>query len=237
MGATALALACAGSGGAAVELSPVVDKFFAKRALRRFCSKHRILCLTFDDGPGTRLTPEILDLLGEAGAKASFFIIGDRVRGMESLVDRIAAEGHELGCHTMSHLHAWNAAPWRVVRDIADGYRALASWVASDGLFRPPFGKLVLQSWLHVRRRRAPFVWWTHDSGDTWRHVPSTPLIVDAINRVGGGVALLHDKDRPDATTGRFVVDTTRRLLAMAQTEGLRLMTAGAVLKEIAAKP
>ena len=151
----ALALCALGS----FNLSPVVFKYPAIHSLREYCRRERVLALTYDDGPSSTLTPEIVDVLGEAGVRATFFLVGAQVHGREPLVDQLAAAGHELGCHTLNHRHAWKTPPWRTVRDIADGYATLAPWIPANGLFRPPYGKLVLNSWLHIRRRRAPFVW------------------------------------------------------------------------------
>jgi peptidoglycan/xylan/chitin deacetylase (PgdA/CDA1 family) len=57
--------------------------------------------LTFDDGPHPETTPELLDVLARYQAKATFFLIGERVRGNERIVARIAAEGHEVANHLM----------------------------------------------------------------------------------------------------------------------------------------
>ena len=64
-----------------------------------------MLSLTFDDGPTRANTPEILDLLGAHGARATFFVVGVAVPGHEELLRRAAAEGHEVANHTFSHAH------------------------------------------------------------------------------------------------------------------------------------
>jgi peptidoglycan/xylan/chitin deacetylase (PgdA/CDA1 family) len=57
--------------------------------------------LTFDDGPNPDITPQLLDVLARHGARATFFLVGERVLGNEAIVARIAAEGHELANHLM----------------------------------------------------------------------------------------------------------------------------------------
>lgn len=59
--------------------------------------------LSFDDGPATRWTPQILDLLAAHGARATFFLVGQIAERDQDLVRRISAEGHEVGNHTWSH--------------------------------------------------------------------------------------------------------------------------------------
>ena len=61
------------------------------------------LALTFDDGPDPDWTPEILDILKEKGVHASFFIIGQNAAAHPGLVQRIVAEGHDVGDHTFTH--------------------------------------------------------------------------------------------------------------------------------------
>jgi hypothetical protein len=119
------------------------------------------------------------------------------------------------------------------VEDIAEGYKALAGWVPSNGLFRPPYGKLVLNSWLHVRRRRAPFVWWTHDSGDTYQRLPPSGEIGERIRHDGGGIVLLHDSNRSNPAHRPFVLNTTRALLALAREEGLSFQPAGEIVRTV----
>jgi peptidoglycan/xylan/chitin deacetylase (PgdA/CDA1 family) len=61
----------------------------------------RAFALTFDDGPHRETTPRLLDVLARHGARATFFLIGERVLGNEPIVARIAAEGHEVANHLM----------------------------------------------------------------------------------------------------------------------------------------
>lgn len=62
-----------------------------------------VVALTFDDGPNSRYTPQILDILYEQQAAATFFLLGEKMDGNELLIREIAASGHEIGSHTFSH--------------------------------------------------------------------------------------------------------------------------------------
>lgn len=68
-----------------------------------FAEESKEVYLTFDDGPSTIVTEQILDVLKERKIKATFFIVSDRVYGRESTLKRIAAEGHTLGVHSATH--------------------------------------------------------------------------------------------------------------------------------------
>ena len=218
-------LGCAGLAGAAYFL-PQVERYANARALRHAAAKTRSLVLTYDDGPGSSSTPALLSLLDQHHAKATFFLIGRKAEAYPALVDQLQAQGHELGCHTYAHRHAWKVSPWTAIRDINHGYEALARWVSPDGLFRPPYGKISLATWLALRRRHARTALWTADSGDTHDILPPAGAVVDEVRKAGGGVVLLHDFDRT-AERMDFALGVTGALLDMAQREGLTVRTLG----------
>ncbi|MGO6820015.1 polysaccharide deacetylase family protein, partial [Rhizobium brockwellii] len=63
----------------------------------------RSIYLTFDDGPNPTCTGQILDLHAEHSVSATFFVLGAYVKDHPNLVRRVAAEGHLVGNHTMTH--------------------------------------------------------------------------------------------------------------------------------------
>ncbi|MBQ8390584.1 MAG: polysaccharide deacetylase family protein, partial [Oscillibacter sp.] len=78
----------------------------------------KYVALTFDDGPRRGTTDALLDGLQERGAAATFFLIGEEIAGNEDLVLRMAAEGHQVGNHTWSHLRLETATPETVESEI-----------------------------------------------------------------------------------------------------------------------
>jgi peptidoglycan-N-acetylglucosamine deacetylase len=59
----------------------------------------RVVALTIDDGPHEQSTPALLAVLAEHDARATFFLISNRVEGNEEVVERLVSEGHEIGNH------------------------------------------------------------------------------------------------------------------------------------------
>lgn len=66
-------------------------------------TEKKIVYLTFDDGPAGKVTTNVLDILKEESVPATFFLIGNQIKGQENLVKRMYNEGHSLGLHSMSH--------------------------------------------------------------------------------------------------------------------------------------
>lgn len=98
----------------------------------------RSIALTFDDGP-SQWTPAVLELLRDHGARATFFLIGARVRERPDDVRRIAAEDHEVGSHTLTHLRLTEVPDDEVRREIEAGAEAVAEVLGDrPRLFRAP---------------------------------------------------------------------------------------------------
>ena len=96
------------------------------------------LALTFDDGP-SQWTPAVRELLREHGARATFFLIGARVRERPDEVRRIVEDGHEIGSHTLTHPRLTDIADDEVRREVQEGARAVAEVVGDrPHLFRAP---------------------------------------------------------------------------------------------------
>jgi len=110
--------------------------------LPRAHAERGAVALTFDDGPDPLVTPATLDILDRAGAKATFFCIGERVRRHPALAREIVARGHAVENHSYAHspyLGFWGIG--RVKRDVAAAQAAIADATGvAPVFFRPPFG-------------------------------------------------------------------------------------------------
>lgn len=223
-----------GAGSAALALGfivygiPYIARRLSVRGLVRRCNGERALAITFDDGPGPRLTPRVIGVLEEHGAIATFFPLGERAEAHPELLPAVVAAGHEIGCHGQSHPHAFRVGPIAALRDARRGLIALSAWLTRPTIFRPPFGKLDLITWIYLRRNGVKLGWWTVDSGDTRGQVSSRPLL-EAVRDSRGGVVLFHDFDR---VSGRdaHVLKMLEELLDLARDEGIRVVRLSEIL-------
>ena len=98
------------------------------------------VALTFDDGPSADWTPQILDILKQKGVKATFFIVGENGETNPRLVQRILAEGHEIGNHTFTHPNIAEASSEGAKLELNATQRLVQALTGrSMRLFRPPF--------------------------------------------------------------------------------------------------
>ena len=166
----------------------------------RVAGAGKVLYLTFDDGPHEH-TPPILDLLRDHGATASFFLIGDRLAQESAVVERIVAEGHQLGNHSWSHPFMSDLP---LVGQLDEIDRTDAALARFDGQarhpFRPPCGVLPLNLLWHFARTRRAIAYWSYDSHD-YQRLPPEQLApsIRADPPVAGDVVLMHDDNLDSA--------------------------------------
>lgn len=157
-----------------------------------------VVALTFDDGP-SEWTEPILDILGPAGAKATFFVIGDAIAGRERTLQRICDEGHELGNHTMRHVRLDTVTRRTIARELAQADEAVRLAVGvRPAVFRPP-GFRHTQAVLEVARAAGfdPVILASAATGD-WEMDSGEMIVDDILERVRpGGIIDLHDGRPP----------------------------------------
>ena len=187
------------------------------------------VCLTFDDGPGGRLTLAVLDILAEYKVKATFFLLGKNITGREEIVRQIAEQGHQICSHGYDHVHYWKLSPLRAISDIKRGWRAIDKALGrKEGVypFRPPYGKLNLFCLLYLWFKKVPIFYWTLVSGDTWSvDKQDSHRVSSIVNKSGGEVVLAHDFERKNERTNNMVLDSLRLTLSVAKKIGMRVTT------------
>jgi peptidoglycan/xylan/chitin deacetylase (PgdA/CDA1 family) len=110
--------------------------------------------LTFDDGPTDPLTYEILDILDEYNAKATFFCVGDNVRANPEIYREMLKRGHRTGNHTFHHLKGWETHWKKYLDDVC-----LAKGFIDSDLFRPPYGKISYRQVHHLKKDYRIIMW------------------------------------------------------------------------------
>ncbi|WP_442604167.1 polysaccharide deacetylase family protein [Paenibacillus sp. KN14-4R] len=151
------------------------------------------IALTFDDGPDPKYTAELLDLLKENNAKATFFVLGKKAAQYPELIERIHKEGHQIGIHNYVHFANPFMAPWKVrkqIRDTADRVEQITG--VRPVYYRPPWG--VFNVFDLFLPKSVKFVLWSVMSED-WRCRGGEDKIYQRMlsNLQRGSILLLHD--------------------------------------------
>jgi len=181
------------SGLIAIGVSVMKLNFFVQATSGIFTEKNEI-ALTFDDGPDPVFTPQILDLLKEYNANATFFCIGSKVKGHEAIMKRIVEEGHSIGNHTYEHA---NSFPWWSISKIRNSISKADNAFKDAGLnpvimFRPPFGVTNNLIATAMKQSNKKCVGWSIRTKDTCKTVDQ--VVTKVKNKLkAGDIILLHD--------------------------------------------
>jgi peptidoglycan/xylan/chitin deacetylase (PgdA/CDA1 family) len=154
------------------------------------------VALTFDDGPDRGLDA-FLGLLEGAGARATFFVVGEQVERDPGRLEEIVSCGHEVAVHCYRHRNHLRLTPREVVEDMrrAGGIIEEAAQRPVH-LFRPPYGVFNLASWIESGRQGWERVLWAR-WGKDWEDSSTSLTIADEIGwPEPGDILLLHDSDR-----------------------------------------
>ena len=174
-------------------LRPIADLFRIPCRL----GSDRGIAITFDDGPHPQGTPAVLEILRDAGATATFFLVGEQVERWPALAAEIASAGHEIALHGYRHRNLLLRTPAAIAADLDRAAAVIGEATGRQpACYRPPFGVFSPAGLAAVERRGwAPLLWsrW----GCDWRarETPQTVARRATRDLSSGDVVLLHDAD------------------------------------------
>ena len=166
------------------------------------------IAITIDDGPDPEVTPHVLALLEQHGARATFFCIGERVARHPGLARQIVRCGHGIENHSQRHLQRFSLlGPRALAREIGCAQQAIAAATGEVAqFFRAPAG--LRNPFLEPVLARAGLrlVSWTRRGFDTVNG--SAPRVLGKLTRhlADGDILLLHDGHAARTAAGGAVI-------------------------------
>lgn len=183
------------------------------------CAKDKCVALTFDDGP-TPYTDRLLSVLNDAGAKATFFMIGNKVAANPEGAKRVAEAGMEIGNHTWEHPNM-TTIPERYVPDqLSKGQDAIAAatgqkpklWRPAGGLTNDEVNQQAKEQGLAgILWDVIPFDWINDANTAATKYMLMTQI-------KPGSVVLLHD-------SYSSTVDLVHQFVPVLKANGYHLVT------------
>jgi len=150
------------------------------------------VALTFDDGPSSSFTANLLDTLKSYGVRVTFFLVGRSVPGNAAVVRRMAEEGHELGYHTWAHGYLYNMSNAQMQADFASTSQVIRDACGQGPtVFRAPGGGFDGRVLSQIP---LPHIHWSVDTRD-WETLSAGSVKNAILNGVksDGAIILLHD--------------------------------------------
>jgi len=186
----------------------IQSNFFIK-GIHKGKTTDKIVALTFDDGPTPGITEEVLTILEEYQATATFFLIGNQITDNVSIVKRIVAEGHLIGNHSLTHDTKIGFFGVKLITNELESTNKIIRTVTGKGVnwFRPPFGVTNPIIAKVVRGLDLEVIGWSVRTYDTVRKDPE--VILKAVKRglCPGAVILLHDRFEYTTATLRLILN------------------------------
>lgn len=205
--------------------SVIQANFFAPA----YCSADttdKIIALSFDDGPHSEYTPQVLALLAKYEATASFFVIGKHIHGNENLLKQMIAEGHSIGNHSYSHSFFID---FKNVQGFKDELNQTAELIFNVigkrvKLFRPPYGVTTPNLAKAAKLLDYRIIGWNIRSLDTTKD--SVEVITQRVQSQikSGAIILLHD-------TSAKTIQVLKQTLIFAQQQDYKIVSVERLLK------
>ncbi|WP_303969351.1 polysaccharide deacetylase family protein [Sporosarcina ureae] len=196
------------------KLNPFIAKRFQVETDET--QKEKTIALTFDDGPDPIYTVRILKTLDKYNAKATFFMLGNRVNSYPAIAKKVAEAGHEIGNHSWNHPSLTGVTDTELLSEVTGTSEIIKAATGKTAtVFRPPYGAVDDR----VREStKLPVVLWNVDTLDWEHHDPELLLkhVTDATR--SGSIILMHDIHKSTA-------DGLDAVLENLQSQGYKFVT------------
>lgn len=212
---------------AEVEIQAAIDSSYVKYNAQ--VGDDKVVALTFDDGPWPETTEQVLDVLDQYGAKATFFTIGDQVAGHSDLVKRAFDAGHQICTHSWDHaadsgngVDLTRMSAEEQIDEVTKGYEAIeaVTGTTASHVFRAPGGNFTGSIVWTLRDYVDAEIGWNVDTED-WRRPGAETIANRIMSAKSGEIVLMHDGGGDRTQT----VEALRTALPYLKEQGFRFVT------------
>ena len=198
---------------------------FGKNVVR-LDTDQRIVALTYDDGPNPPYTDQVLDVLAKHDVKVTFFMIGNRIEKHPETVNRVIAEGHQIGNHSYSHPLLGFLPSFYVQWEIEHTDNLLQQFnITGETVFRAPvLTRFLPVAWVLAKSNRSHIscnVWswdWTTQNSDK-----ITETVLKKTRP--GSIIVLHDGKAENKNANRSgTVEATDKIITALKRDGYQFV-------------
>lgn len=169
------------------------------------------VAVTYDDGPVTGTTEQLLDTLKRKDVHATFFVLGQNANAHPEIVRRIRDEGHTIGSHSFSHADLAKQTEAGIAAQLDETNAALKDKGAVEAHWlRPPYGSYDSRVVAAAAARGMSLATWDVDTAD-WQHRNTATTCQKAVAGAReGSIILMHDIHQPTVAAAECVIDGLR---------------------------
>ncbi|MBP2654526.1 MAG: polysaccharide deacetylase [Firmicutes bacterium] len=196
------------------------------QVIKKVPTTHKVVALTFDDGPHPKITPTLLAVLKEKDVKATFFVLGENAEKFPAALKSIADAGEEVANHGYSHKFSRQLSDNDFIKDVSRAEEAIARIAPRPTLYRPPGGGYTDRRVMDLKQRGYTTVLWTVDTRD-WDGRSSNDIVNNVLSNVKpGDIVLLHEGDFAAATPAAVAI-----IIDKLREKGYSFVTVGQLLQ------
>lgn len=174
-----------------------------------------MIALSFDDGPYTPVTGKILKVLKKYDARATFFVVGNRVNTYSKVLKESYDMGNQIASHTYDHEDLSKMTKKQLSAEMTKTNKALQSVIGCHAsLIRPPYGNI---SDVMRKNIKIPMIYWSIDTDD-WKWRNAKKVLAECQNVQDGDIILMHDLYSSTALA-------VKKLVPRLQKKGYQLVT------------
>lgn len=203
-----------------------IQSDFFLRSLWKGSKERKAIAITFDDGPMAEFTPRLLDLLKSESVPAAFFLIGKNIEGNETLVKRMADEGHVIGNHSYSHTFWFSLNGSKTITEDLkkcddEIFRVTGK---KPKFFRPPYGVINPMVKNAIQNGNYSCIGWSIRTYDTNAKSAEQLLQKALKNLSNGDIILFHD-------WGQFTIGILSDFIKEVRSRGFEIVGVDELLK------
>jgi peptidoglycan/xylan/chitin deacetylase (PgdA/CDA1 family) len=151
----------------------------------------KTIYLTFDDGPTPGVTTQVLALLHQYNARATFFCLGSQVEKHPDMMGLIKEKGHVIGNHGYQHFDGFFTSTRTYVKNAEAG-----ALLTESKLFRPPYGRINPLQYFKLKKKYK-IVLWSVMSKDYEMNITPEHCLKRTIKRFApGAIIVFHDSEK-----------------------------------------
>lgn len=185
-----------------------------------FDTDQRVVALTIDDGPDPNTTRNILEVLAQHDARATFFLIADHIPGNEDLVGSIVAAGHEIANHMTRDERSTSLPIEKFEQEFIRADAVLSRW--TDPVWFRPGSGWYNRDMLEVAKKHGyRTALGTLYPLDAWISSPKIASNFILLSVFSGGIIILHDRGARGART----TETLTEVLPELRKRGFAVVT------------
>ncbi len=199
---------------------------FKKKWEKGFNTDNKVM-LTFDDGPDSIYTMELLDLLLKYNIKASFFVVANFARENKDIIKRMKNEGHTIGVHSTDHNSSLYKGLLWTKKDLLKSIDIMNKLDVDIEYYRPPWGQLNLFTIYLLKKYNKKLILWNVMAEDWTNDVEAFEIENRLLERTEkGDIICLHD-GRGENESPKKTIEALERVIPNFLERGYEFITVG----------